>query len=392
MVKISVIIPVYNNLELTLKCINSIKKNCKENYEIIVVDDYSIDETKEFFLNQNEVIYIRNHKNRGFAYSCNRGAEASKGEILLFLNNDTLIYKDILEEISKTFEQSEEIGIVGAKLLYPDDTIQHAGVLIFPDKRVSHLFKNFPKDYLDANKLRKLQAITGACLSIKRDLFFEIGNFDERFINGFEDLDLCFRVRQKGKRVIYNPEIELYHFEEKTRVNLKSKNDDINSKLITEKWLSKISPDFFLLEEGYDFKLNEIGEFYLIKRNFNFSFINDTDLFELIYKEPLYFKGYKILISNLLDKKNYDLAINITKRLINFEPTIENFRILESIFRLKGDIKGKNQIKKIINSFETTKIEVKPKIEAIYNYLVEKNNFKVAKYYREWLQSFYKKF
>ncbi len=385
MTKISIIIPVYNNFQLTLQCINSITKHCRDKfYEIIVSDDCSTDETKEFFLNQDEIKYIRNIENKGFAYTCNRGAEIATGEILLFLNNDTLLINNILPDIIGSLKKNN-VGIVGAKLLYEDNTIQHAGVLIYPDKHVGHLFKNFPSDYPEANKVREVQAVTGACLAIRKNLFLKIGKFDESFINGFEDLDLCFKVRKEGIKVLYNHDISLYHFEEKTRNFIKKDSDIKNSKIITESWMDKVQPDYFLLDEGFDFKLNELCEFYIIKKNFQHI---EDDLFLAIEKEPLYFDGYKKLISWLLDKKEFDLSEKIVKKLIRFEPIIDNFRIYEYILNCKKDFNKAKKVRNIIENFLHQKIELKSKVEKTYKNLIENNNYKIAKYYEEWLNNF----
>ncbi len=386
MSKVSIIIPVYNNFELTLMCINSIKKHCMDNnYEIIVVDDCSTDDTSEFFKLQDEVRYIRNKYNRGFAYTCNRGAEVAEGDYLLFLNNDTLIKNNFIKIIIESFTKYKDAAILGAKLLYNDNTIQHAGVLIYPDKHLGHLFKNFPSNYPDANKIRELQAVTGACLAIRKELFFKVNMFDENFINGFEDIDLCFKIRELGYKIIYNPNIFLIHLEEKTRKKFKTENDKKNSELLSKRWIIKASPDFFLLDEGYDFKLNCLGEFYLIKKNFQH--IEGVELLNSILIEPLYFDGYKKLISQLLEKKDYKNAEIIANRLIMFEPIIDNFKILKKIIGFQNDINRLNSIDEIIKNFEEQKILIKNRIKYIFDYLVKQGNFKVSRYYEEWLKN-----
>ncbi len=387
MAEISIIIPVYNHIDITIQCLNSIKKHCSHiNYEIIVVNDCSSDQTHEFLSNKKDIVYVRNSENRGFAYSCNRGAEKAKGEYLLFLNNDTILTDNILTKIKNTFKKKNDIGIVGAKLLYEDDTIQHAGVLIYPNKKVGHLFKNFPANYPAANQLRELQCVTGACLTIPKRLFFEVGKFDERFINGYEDLDLCFKVREKGYKVIYNPSISLYHYEEKTRNTKKRIFEEKNTKLMCIKWLKKIHPDFFLLEEGYDFKINDIGEFYLIKNDFNH--INSSNLFSAIEIEPLYFYGYKRLISTLLDEKKYNFAEIVCLRLIQFEPIIDNYYILKSIYLLKGEKDKANYIENLINKLKNAQERIKPLMRKILESLLIENQKQIARYYEEWIKRY----
>ncbi len=387
MVKISIIIPVFNNLDLTIQCVKSLKKFCNNiDYEIVISDDCSTDETKEYFLSQQNITYIRNKKNMGFAFTCNRGAEIAKGEILLFLNNDTLIIDNFLIKIFNTYENISNLGIVGGKLLYEDNTIQHGGILFYPNNNVGHLFKNFPSNYAPANKIRELQCVTGACLAVRKDLFFKVGSFDERFINGFEDIDLCFKIREIGYKVIYNPEICLYHFEEKTRNFIKKKSETNNIKLLSEKWYHKIKPDFFLLNEGFDYKLNDIGDFYLIKKNFNS--LNDFNLLLAIQKEPLYFYGYKKLISKLLDKKEYNLAEVVCKNLILFEPIIENFYILKNIALLEKKNNIAISIENTIRHLNQEKERIKPYIKAIYKRYLSQNKIQIAKYYEDWLKNY----
>ncbi|MFH1862103.1 MAG: glycosyltransferase family 2 protein [bacterium] len=214
MVVVSIIIPVKNRLEFTRACLHSIQATKPQiPYEIIVVDNASDDGTGEFLHAQTEsgnLIWIYNDPPRPFAASCNRGAARASGEFLLFINNDTVALPGWLEELCRPIEANARIGAVGAKLLYPDDTIQHAGVAFhyFKELKVCgpyHIFRTFPRYALAVSKEREFQAVTGACMLTSRAVFDELGGFDEQFINCFEDVDYCLRLRECGYKVVYTP-------------------------------------------------------------------------------------------------------------------------------------------------------------------------------------------
>jgi len=136
------------------------------------------------------------------------------------------------------------VGIVGAKLLYPDKTIQHAGVAIadYNDQLVAyHLFQKEAKDFIPANVYRNYQAVTGACLLINKKIFDEVGGFDEGYINGYEDVDLCFKVAKIGYKIKYCPETEIIHYESKTEGRFDNVKE--NSKRLNDKWKNQIKSD-----------------------------------------------------------------------------------------------------------------------------------------------------
>jgi GT2 family glycosyltransferase len=193
----SIIIPIRNNLHFTAKCLESIASSPpKTAYEIIVVDNASDDGTREFLEekdNAGELQYIRNDSPKPFAASCNRGAEAAAGKFLVFLNNDIEAFPGWLDALVEVAERSDRIGVVGAKLLFPDGTIQHAGVAFHYFKRLRqygpyHIFRKFPRYAPAVNKEREFKCVTGACLLSPKKVFMESGGFDERFINCFEDV------------------------------------------------------------------------------------------------------------------------------------------------------------------------------------------------------------
>lgn len=237
---------------MTKRCLKSVFSStfgfeCRDSawYETILVDDCSneVSSFEEEF--QSSLIQvIRNEKNLGFARSCNRGAAAARGRHLVFLNNDTIALRGWLEELVRTIEENPSAGIVGSKLLYPDETIQHAGVVFDENKLPFHIYRHFPSAFSGVNKKREFQAVTGACFIIRSDLFRILGGFDERYLNGLEDIDLCLRVREAGHRVLYCPNSCLYHLEYQTRKRDEQLQEQ-NVTLFMRDWSGKVVSDFY---------------------------------------------------------------------------------------------------------------------------------------------------
>ncbi|HEX7766248.1 MAG TPA: FkbM family methyltransferase [Nitrospira sp.] len=233
----SVIIPVWNRCELTRDCIAALATTIKDlSWELIVVDNHSTDETAAFLATlSGDVQVIRNQDNLGFAKACNQGAAAARGQYLVFLNNDTVPLDGWLQALRNEAEEQPDVGVVGSKLLYPDKTIQHAGVVFSRRHRIPfHVYQKFPGDHPAVNQRREYQAVTAACLLIRKDLFHEVGGFDERFLNGFEDIDLCLKVREKGHKIVYQPKSVVIHHESQTPG--RKTHDESNARLLLERW------------------------------------------------------------------------------------------------------------------------------------------------------------
>jgi len=242
--KVSIIIPVFNRVELTRQCLEALfaLDETHRLANIIVVDNASTDDTANYLASlDNKITVIRNPNNMGFAHACNQGAEVSSGQYVVFLNNDTIPLAGWLEALVRGAEQ-DNADIVGAKLLYPDRTVQHAGVVFLPDGLGSHLFCGFSEDHPAVNKKRWLQAVTGACLLISRNLFIHLGCFDEAYVNGFEDIELCCRATLEGRRILYTPESVLFHLESATPG--RKVYDDQNARLFLYRWQGKIGVDY----------------------------------------------------------------------------------------------------------------------------------------------------
>ena len=223
---VSIIIPNKDHIEDLDKCLQSIfMKSTYKNYEIIIVENNSEwPETFEYYkkLESNDkckVVYW----NKEFNYSAinNFGAKAANGEYLLLLNNDTeIITPEWLEEMLG-YCQREDVGAVGARLYYPDDTIQHAGVVLGFGGIAGHVAVGQDRRELGymarALTPQDVSIVTAACMLVDKKVFDEVDGLDERLKVAFNDVDFCMKVREKGYLVVYNPYAELYHYESKSR-------------------------------------------------------------------------------------------------------------------------------------------------------------------------------
>ncbi len=223
--KVSIIVPTLNKLELISRCVRSVlDKTTYPDFELVIVDTGSTDPAvHEFYdrLGQEARVRLLHYK-QPFNYSAvnNWAAAQTEGEALVFLNNDTeVIAPDWLEELLR-WAQRPEIGPVGARLLKPDGTIQHAGVIVGLEGFAGHIFAGLPEV---SNSLfgltewyRNYTAVTAACMMVRRAVFDELQGFDEDFILNGSDVDLCLRAGEAGYRVVYNPFAKLYHLESAT--------------------------------------------------------------------------------------------------------------------------------------------------------------------------------
>jgi glycosyltransferase involved in cell wall biosynthesis len=255
---VSIIIPLFNNVTYTRRCIKSIvEKTQYQPYEIILVNNGSYDGTNSYIQkvvkSHNAIIPISNPQNYGFSLGCNIGASHAKGEYLLFLNNDTKVTDGWLEYLVQTMKSNNSIGAVGSKLVYPKtETIQHAG-MVFSDrsKIAQHIYKDFPAGAPEVNKIREFQTLTAACILIRADIFYRVGGFPTQYLNGGEDSALCFIIKQLGKRLIYQPASKVYHFEGKTEGRFGGSLH--NRKVWIEEWGDSVIRDdkMFFNEDGY---------------------------------------------------------------------------------------------------------------------------------------------
>jgi GT2 family glycosyltransferase len=209
------------------------------NYEVIVVDNGSSDETARDLPRIKGIRVLQNESNLGFGKASNQGAWAAQGRYILFLNNDTEPLPGWLGPLVRILEEESDVGIVGSKLLFPDGTLQHAGVLVgygmpFP---ISPYHVHRGGDPALAVRRQDFLVVTAACMLIRTSLCKELGGFDEEFVNGYEDVDLCFKAQDAGFKVAFAPSSRLVHHESKTP----GRNDrmDHNCDRLHRKWLAR---------------------------------------------------------------------------------------------------------------------------------------------------------
>lgn len=212
---VSIIVPVFNKVEYTLGCLAALAASEDASpYEVIVVDDGSSDDTSVRVAAICGVRYIRNPSNLGFIGSCNRGAAQARGEYLVFLNNDTAVQPGWLDALLETFERHRDAGLVGAKLLYPDGSLQEAGGILYADGRGGNYGRFDAALDPRYTHVRDVDYCSGAAIAIRKDLFERLGKFDDRYRPAYyEDADLAMRVREAGLRVLYQPRAVVIHFE-----------------------------------------------------------------------------------------------------------------------------------------------------------------------------------
>ncbi len=224
---VSIIIPNKDHTDDLEKCLVSVyEKSTYKNFEVIVVENNSTEqETFEYYklakekYNNLKVITWKS----GFNYSAinNFAVEQSNGEYALLLNNDIeVITADWIEQMLM-FAQRKDVGAVGAKLYYDDDTIQHAGVIVGLGGVAGHSHKGFAREnpgYMArASIAQNLSACTAACLMIRKDVYDEVGGLDEEYAVAFNDIDFCMKIRKAGYLIAFTPFAEFYHYESKSR-------------------------------------------------------------------------------------------------------------------------------------------------------------------------------
>lgn len=212
---VSIVIPVHNQLEFTYRCLMAIAAHPgRADIEIIVCDDASSDDTPHVLREVAGIHLIRNEANLGFLRSCNRAAAMARGRYLLFLNNDTQVQEGWLDHMLALFEEDEQTGLVGAKLLFPNGRLQEAGGVIWRDAIGYNYGRYDDPGKPEYNHVREADYCSGACILIETALFRQLGGFDELYAPAYyEDTDLAFRVRRAGRKVLYQPKAIVVHYE-----------------------------------------------------------------------------------------------------------------------------------------------------------------------------------
>ena len=224
--KVSIVIPTRNHAKDLRRCIESIReKTTSKDYEIVVVDNGSDEADAKALLAELATVsgikIVPYDVPFNFSAICNVGASHATGEYLLFLNNDTEVISPGWLEEMMMFAQRPDVGVVGAKLYYENNTVQHAAIVLNRHYTAKHAFVGEPRmsgGYASRAILAgNFSAVTGACMMMRAELFRKIGGFDETFPVAYNDIDLCLRVRDLGLLVVMTPFAELYHYESRSR-------------------------------------------------------------------------------------------------------------------------------------------------------------------------------
>lgn len=251
---VSIVIPVYNHIELTRQCITSIfATRGARTFEVIIFDDGSTDGTADYARALGSaVVLTQSAQNSGFAAACNRGAIVAQGEYLLFLNNDTIVESGWLDEMVNAMERDSSIGVVGNRQLFPNGMTQQAGNVVGRDGNFYSLYHNIlPGNHPAVSKAREFQFVAGSCLLTPASLFETLNGFDEGYINSYEDADYCLRVRAHGKKVWYCPQSTIQHLESQTVAGHAKSGP--NHERFMNRWHDSLKQDdeFYYIEDGF---------------------------------------------------------------------------------------------------------------------------------------------
>ncbi|MDY0226072.1 MAG: glycosyltransferase family 2 protein [Desulfomicrobium apsheronum] len=319
--KVAIIIPVFNQWALTADCLRSLREHTPdEDVQVIVVDNGSTDETagacgvlgQELFGERFE--HLRLDENINFGPGCNLGASRADADFLFFLNNDTLLTPGWLPPLLRAFEVRPELGAVGPLLLYPDqDRVQHLGVTFTPTNHVTHLYHNFPSTHPAVQRERNLQAITGAALMIPAGVFGQAGRFWEEYRNGYEDLDLCWKIRSLGLTLRCEPESRVYHLTSQTpgRFNAESHN----SQVLARRCHGAFYPDMHLFAhaDGYELRLTSTltANIVCVRSEGETKDFGMERLWAEVIAEPLWEAGYERLLDFFFKQGMWDAALDV---------------------------------------------------------------------------------
>lgn len=249
--EVSIVIPVYNQFGYTYACVESIIRNSGEvSYEILIADDCSTDLTEQIDDIIGGLHTIHNEKNLRFLLNCNHAAKQARGEYILFLNNDTQVQENWLEPLVSLMQKDPSIGMTGSKLVYPDGRLQEAGGILWSDGSAWNYGNRSDPNAPEYNYVKEVDYISGASICIRRELWKEIGGFDERFVPAYcEDSDLAFEVRRHGYKVVYQPLSVVVHFEGVSNgtdvASGQKAYQVVNQKKFFEKWQQILTQDHY---------------------------------------------------------------------------------------------------------------------------------------------------
>lgn len=240
---LSVIVPVYRNVNLVEYCLTILKDRLPADAELILVDDASGPETMQMLNTIRGARVIEHKENMGNTVAYNTGAAAARGEFLAFVDSDVFVPPGAFEEFVQVLADDAHLGAVGNLLLYPYDyTVQHAGVA-FDRWATSHLFVGRRHDEIALKPLEERQAVTAAFFACRRDVFEKVGGFDETYRDGMEDMEYCLRCRELGYKNVLLSSFPAMHLESATRGPYKHIRRTYNRSIFFSRWSGRFRPD-----------------------------------------------------------------------------------------------------------------------------------------------------
>jgi GT2 family glycosyltransferase len=256
--RLSIVIVCYGKREVTERCLETLDaafgSRIGADVELVLVDNNSPDDTHSLLDSwSSRATVILLDENRNYAGGNNVGAQAASGEVLVLLNNDTEVGVGVLDALASE-ALDPTVGVAGMRLLYADGTIQHGGCAWWraPDGHVRpfHLFRHEAGDHPSALAVFDCDFVTAACIAVRRELFLSLGGFDEEFVNGWEDVDLCVRARLAGFRVVYRGDLSLIHAEAATRTS--GHDETPNEKIFFARYGHALDEDTERLASQFD--------------------------------------------------------------------------------------------------------------------------------------------
>jgi len=210
---VSAIIVTWNQAHLTLRCLEALLAQAGPSIEVVVVDNASTDQTADLLSRIDGAVVLRNATNEGFLLASNRGASVARGRNLLFLNNDAFAQPGAVANALSALESASDIGAVGGRLILPSGRLQEAGCVLWADGVSTGIAAGLPPDAPEAMTRRDAHYCSGAFLMTPTAVWRELGGFDEVFAPGYyEEADYCMRLRRSGRRVVFEPAVEVVHF------------------------------------------------------------------------------------------------------------------------------------------------------------------------------------
>ena len=279
--RVSVLIPSCDHSGDLRVCVESIyRKTTYPDFEVIIIENNSKEPAtfrcdEQLQKEHPDTLHVLTWQGTGFNYSAlnNFGARAATGEYLLLLNNDTEVISPRWMEEMVMYAQQDRVGCVGAKLLYPDNTIQHAGIGFGFLTLAAHMHKNFPVGHPGyMGRLvyaQDVYAVTAACLMVRKDVYEQVNGLDESFAVAFNDVDFCVRVREAGYTNVFTPFAQLYHYESKSRgldeSPAKRKRFASEVERFQKRWAKQLAvgdpcmnPNFDLMKEDFSFDIKPL--------------------------------------------------------------------------------------------------------------------------------------